>query len=145
MKTALIGACMVAALTGCATSPLESNSAYITPSVAVQLAAARPVAGVFDLRVRATGAAHEMTYLNSELDYRDQRNVCVALTPEAVHALQVRLGGNAIDGLNGKRILVSGVARRVTIYFLENGQRSDKYYYQTHIQVTDPAQITIAG
>jgi len=131
---------------GCATTSTLGQSQWIQPAQAVQLAAeAAPngVSGVFALRVQATGTQDDFTYLNSELDYRDQRNLTIAIAPTAARQLETQLGANPLVALKGKRILVNGVATRAKIVFLSDGKPTDKYYYQTHVRVTDPKQIAI--
>ncbi|WP_174273181.1 hypothetical protein [Sphingomonas bacterium] len=100
-------------------------------------AASQPqgVTGTFGLTVRAVGEQGGVFYLNSELDYRDQRNLSIAIPADLYADLAARLGGSPREKLLGKHIEVTGVARRVTIFFLANGRRTDKYYYQTHIEL----------
>lgn len=130
---------------GCATNSTLRQSQWIQPVQAVLLAAeAAPggVKGVFALQVQATGTQDNFTYLNSELDYRDQRNLTIAVTPAAARKLETQLGADPLVALKGKRILVRGVAARTRIVFVSDGRPTDKYYYQTHVRVTDPKQIT---
>ncbi|NYZ61879.1 hypothetical protein H0E82_03740 [Luteimonas sp. SJ-16] len=135
------------AFAGCATSgtaPVDAR--WLAPAQAVQLAAdaaPRGVKGVFALQVRATGRQGEMAYLNSETDYRDQRNLSIALEPQAVRQLGERLGADPLEALKGRRILVDGEARRTTIVFYADGVATDKYYYQTQVRVTRAEQITV--
>lgn len=137
-------------LAGCAgPQPLSrtdhSNSSWITPQQAVMSAAeAAPggVDGTFAMTVRATGVRNGQTYLNSELDYRDQRNLTVAMSPQAARELAQQLGAPPSVGLRGEEILVRGTARRTRIHFFANGRATDKYYYQTHVDVTDADQIS---
>ncbi len=82
-------------------------------------------------------------FLNSEVDYRDQRNLTVAVAPTAVAALQARLGGDPRVALKGRDIVVTGSAMRIRIVFSANGQPTDKYYYQTHVRVSDADQIVV--
>ena len=127
---------------GCATT----SSQFIQPAQAVQLAAeAAPggVRGVFEVQVQATGTQDNFTYLNSELDYRDQRNLTIAIPPTVARQLESQLGSHPLVALKGKRVLVHGVAARTKIYFLNDGKPTDKYYYQTHVRVTDPKQIVV--
>lgn len=86
-------------LAGCAgVQPQQeatSPAAWISPEEAVHLAAkAAPegVPGIFALRVQATGTQSGRFYLNSELDYRDQRNLTIALGPQVAVQLAERLG-----------------------------------------------------
>lgn len=104
-------------------------------------AAPRPVYGLFWLRVQATGSIGDEVYLNSEQDYRDQRNITIVLRPAVAKALAKTYGANLPDVFLHHSMLVRGAARRVTIHFASEGQPSTKYYYQTHIVVTDPEQI----
>jgi len=129
-------------ISGCESTSTES----VQPGQAVLLAAeAAPkgVPGVFVLQVQSTGEQGSFTYLNSELDYRDQRNLTVAITPAASRQLEGQLGAHPLIAFKGKRILVNGVATRTKIVFSANGKATDKYYFQTHVRVTDPAQITV--
>lgn len=142
----------LAALGGCATTPrdvaaLPDGGAYTTPEQAVMLAAdAAPdgVPGTFAMVVRATGAQPGRYYLNSQPDYRDQRNLTVVLSPRAHAQLATRLGGDPLTALEGQAIVVRGEAMRVRINFLENGRATGAYYYQTHVRVTDAAQVSLA-
>ena len=113
--------------------------------VAAAEAAARQqsVRGVFELHVRTTGWQDSLLYLNSELDYRDQRSLTVAITPAAEQALRDRFGEDPVSALKGKKIQVSGAAQRVTIWFFCDGKRTEKYYYQTHVPVFRADQITV--
>jgi hypothetical protein len=120
----------------------------IAPFDAIQSAAAaapQGVPGVFELRVRATGRQDGNIYLNSEADYRDQRSLTVAVQPSAFAVLEKQFGAAPDVSLNGKTIRVRGVARRVRIDFVDNGQPSGKYYFQTHVAVARGDQIEIVG
>ena len=139
----------LAAISFCFSSiPVDSAAAQslITPRHAVELAAdAAPsgVAGVFDVPVRATGDQDGIIYLNTELDYRDQRNLSIDIPPDVAAALQTKYGESPETYFNGKHLAVTGAAQRVTIWFFSNGVQTDKYYYQTHVKVTDPSQLQI--
>lgn len=134
-------------LAACAgTGPAAKDARWLQPAQAIQLAAdaaPRGVAGTFVLQVRGTGTDDGRVYLNSETDYRDQRNLTIAITPAAAGALAARLGASPSVALEGKRIVVGGVATRVRIDFTIDGHPSGKYYYQTQVQVTDAAQIRV--
>jgi hypothetical protein len=119
---------------------------WLTPEQAVFAAASaapEAVPGTFSLHVRATGAQGSHVYLNSEQDYRDQRNLTIALTTRAASQLALRLGSDPLEALMGKDILVKGSAVRTKIYLVVNGQATDKYYYQTHVNVADAGQIAV--
>lgn len=103
--------------------------------------------GVFGLAVqgsgRGRGREEGYVFLNSETDYRDPRSVTVRFTPDAATAYRARHGTDPDTALAGKTILVYGFARQVRIDFVRYGMPSGKYYYQTHIIVTDPDQVSI--
>lgn len=133
-------------LTGCASQspfPETANRPQQVISMAAE-AAPQAVLATVAMQVQAVGNQQGITYLNSESDYRDQRNISIAISPAALIKVEAIFGGELTKVATGKRILVSGSAKRVTIWFFDsNGKRSDKYYYQTQIFVSDPAQIQI--
>jgi hypothetical protein len=144
-------------ISGCASKPLPpattSNAAavaqpspWIDAAQAVPLAATvapKSVAGTFAMQVQGTGREGSLLYLNSETDYRDQRNLTAVILPEAAARLTDLLGSTADVVLKDKRILVTGAAQRVKVHFTANGMRTEKYYYQTHLLVSDANQIQI--
>ncbi len=132
--------------TACSTRLPADEARWLQPPQAIQLAAdaaPRGVAGVFAMQVKAVGATDHVVYLNSETDYRDQRNLTVAVSPAAARQLEARVGAPLARALDRRRILVRGSARRVRIDFVSDGTPSGKYYYQTHVRVTDTAQIQL--
>lgn len=150
-KLLLLISLAFALLGGCASTPLAPQASgpegpWIKPREAILLAADAAPAGVkgtFAMKVQATGIQSNQTFLNSELDYRDQRNLTVAITPRAAQQLARRLGEHPLVALKGKDILVRGAAVRTTIYLSVDGRLTDKYYYQTHVNVTHGDQITV--
>ena len=108
-------------------------------------AAPRGVAGTFRILVNRAEAVGPRLFLNSEKDYRDQRNLSVAIQPEALPLLRKRLGPDLRSALIGREIRVAGVARRTRIDFTNNGRPTGKYYFQTHVTVSSADQITIVG
>lgn len=148
MKTVHLLTCLAAlSLAGCGTnSPLPWQARGMAPREAIVAAAdAAPgaVRGVFTLAVAATDRDHGRVFLNSELDYRDQRNLTVVISPAAARALEQRHGRPPEAFFKGRAVLVNGLARRVRIDFIADGRPTGKYYYQTHVQVTDPDQISV--
>ncbi|MEQ1547811.1 MAG: hypothetical protein ABL918_04085 [Chakrabartia sp.] len=144
----------VASTTPQAREPYRTNcdAGCITPSQAILLAAQgadfkpqKGVSGVFELMIQATGASRMREFLNSETDYRDQRNLTIALDPEVVDALKKEHGVNPAIYFKGKTIRVDGIASRIRIDFTSNRQATGKYYYQTHVRVKDPNQITVVA
>lgn len=99
--------------------------------------------GLFVMQVQASGRDRDRLYLNSELDYRDARNLSVVFAPH-VEAAFKREHGSAPDAfLKGKQIVVLGSARQVKVHFMNRGVPTDKYYYQTHIMVAKPEYIRV--
>jgi hypothetical protein len=118
----------------------------IAPAEAIRLAAAAApdgIKGIFELTVQAVGRADGNIYLNSGSDYRDQRCLTIAVLPVAADDFRSRFGNEADATLKGRVIRVRGEARRVKISFTVNGQVTDKYYYQTHVNVSDAWQIEL--
>lgn len=104
----------------------------------------RGISGAFVLTVQATGTEGERIYLNSERDYRHPLNITLnidaALRPELEKAFGMKL-----EQLQNRRVLARGTAGRVRIAFIDsNGRQSDKYYYQTQIQIRDAKQLRFA-
>jgi hypothetical protein len=119
---------------------------HIPPSQAIEAAAdAAPAAvdGIFEMQVRTVGRSEDRVILNSQADYRDQRNLSIVLSPEAAQAIEAKTHQSAEAYFQGHKLLVSGLARRVTIWFFADGEQTDKYYYQTHVDVADPAQLKL--
>lgn len=128
----------------------------IAPIEAVQLAAAEApdhgVEGTFLMTVKASGDDKKRNeiYLNSELDYRDQRNLTVRIERSAIAGLEAKYGNNLKTYFIGKQILITGIARRVTIYFgkpqlfAASGKLRNKYYFQTHVPVVSADQLALA-
>lgn len=132
------------------TSSITPNTSVITPFQAIQDAASNPlgITGVFELQIRNTGEAKEnhkgFIFLNSEIDYRDQRCLTIRIPPNIVSAYK-RINIDPLTYFTNKTIRVTGTAKRVKIDFIsDNGLPSGKYYYQTHVQINAPWQIKIA-
>lgn len=142
----MMGCLLAAGIAGCSSVP-ERRSGWIEPVQAVQAANDDPVFGIrgrFVLTVRAVGAQDGQAYLNSERDYRHQTNLTISMPQAVADQVATRLQVPLAD-LRNRRLLVDGRARRVRIVFIgSDGRRSDKYYFQTHVRVSDPAQVVFA-
>lgn len=101
------------------------------------------VPGLFYMRVRNAGWDRGRLFLNSELDYRDQRSLNIALSQRAVMEFAERFSENPADVFLGRTIQVRGRAVRTRISFWSQGRLTDLYYYQTHVEVNDPDQIVL--
>lgn len=125
----------------------DTHRATLIPPMAAVLLAAdaeeQGVPGVFGVDVVATGRSGGEVYLNSQADYRDQRNLTIHFTPKAAAAYRKLHGEDPDAALKGKSVTVVGAARRMRIDFLNAGVPTGKFYYQTHVFVTDPAQVAI--
>jgi len=138
-------------LSGCADSLLVTTDTISattdTMRVIEQAAEAAPygVTGNFSLTIKAAAKPGEIVYLNTELDYRDRRCITIALSPEIASHIEQQYGVTAQEYYLGKKIQVNGTAKQVKIWFFERGKRTDKYYYQTHIQIMRPKQIEVLG
>jgi hypothetical protein len=120
----------------------------LLPSEAINKAADAAPAGVvavFDMPVRRADFDRGTLYLNSETDYRDQRSLTISVPPRALPPMRRAFGDDFATRLKGQRILVLGKARRVRIDFTTNGRPTGKYYYQTHVLLTDPGHLKIVG
>lgn len=141
--------CGLLGLAGCQTAMPNAGhfrANAISPAAAVIAAAEaapRGVPGRFGFVVAATAMVGPRLFLNSHRDYRDQRNLSVAIEPLALRTLRQKLGADPVEALRNRAIEVDGVARRTRIDFTSEGRPTGKYYYQTHVAVTDSDQITI--
>jgi hypothetical protein len=79
-KTIAVAILLPILAAGC-TRPAQLLPLRLTPEQAVFNAAGSPhgVSGTFEMVGRSTGTDHHGLYLNSELDYRDQRSLTVAV------------------------------------------------------------------
>lgn len=150
MKRLLTVGLVAAVLAGCVVAKPPGTAAVgggvIGPLEAIRSAATaapRGVPGVYGFRVQAAGRQDGNIYLNSELDYRDQRNLTVAIRPSAFDGLRARLGGEPDAVLIGREVTVEGEARRVRIRFTSAGSDTGLYYYQTHVDVTRAEQLRV--
>ncbi len=139
---------VLAAVIACGGAADFDGETLTTPEAAIHEAnaqAPQAVPGRFALHVQSAGRQDDNVYLNSERDYRDQRNLAVEVLPAASDALARRYGQPPDQFFVGKNIVVDGAARRVKIVFMAHGMPSDKYYYQTHVVVEREDQIRLMG
>jgi hypothetical protein len=148
MKIVLLA--FVLLLSGCAVTSTDSTSlrkvAYSDTTEIIRDAAElspKGVSGEFTLEIKAAGNQGPYVYLNTELDYRDQRCVTVAIHPRIVSEFIAKYGSTPLVYFVDKSIVVNGQAKRVRINFTSEGKPTGKYYYQTHIRVMDISQIEV--
>ncbi|MBE1298501.1 MAG: hypothetical protein GJ680_01135 [Alteromonadaceae bacterium] len=140
MKILLLALVMV--LSGCvSTAPEYSNTLEIIGSAAES--APDGVEGEYTFKIQAVGKPKRTVYLNTELDYRDQRNVTIALHPRLAKQLLEQHGADSETFFIGKSIRVNGEAKRAKIIFNSQGRPSGLYYYQTQIRLKDIDKIEI--
>ena len=145
MKKIVLIIFIIAVISSCGHNKPD-QPAVILPYDAIQKAAAAAesrstVKGIFSLKVKAFGNQGASWYLNSELDYRDQRNLTIAIAQNVKAELVTKYGKNLESIFKGKNILVEGEAKRVKIAIYANGIKMSKYYYQTHVRVNNIHKI----
>ncbi|MES2904433.1 MAG: hypothetical protein V4696_09640 [Pseudomonadota bacterium] len=148
MRSLLLPAFLILAACQTAPPPRFAGGQVIEPALAVMAAAdaaPRGYAGRFGFVVRRADMVGPRLFLNSYPDYRDQRNLSVAIAPAVLVTLRARHGNDLRSAFMGRSILVDGEARRERIDFTVGGRPSGKYYFQTHVAVTRPEQIRIVG
>jgi len=134
-------------LFACSSAPVKDSAVKTISPVQAVIAAAETapygVSGVFEMHIKGTGRQGDFIYLNSEKDYRDQRCLTLAIYPSVIPGFVRKYGADPDSYLKNKRVRVSGEARRVKIWFQSNGERTESYYYQTHVLVTKTSQIEV--
>ena len=145
MKYFLLLAILV--LSACTTTPeIASKSASTDVMRLIEQAAEnaqKGVKGTFQFSIKASGIERKVVYLNTELDYRDRRSITVALHPKTIAALTKKYGSSPESFFINKNIEVIGEAKQIKVWFVSNGKRTKKYYYQTHIRVQSIDQIKV--
>jgi hypothetical protein len=127
---------------------LRRGMVRLRPEEAVIKAAQADVAGivaVYEVDVVRANEVGKDIFLGTQEDYRDQRNLAIAIRPSAFKQLMTRHGAPLAEKLKGRKLLVGGRARPVRIALTEDGKPTGKYYYQTHVVVTHANQIEVIG
>ena len=134
-------------LSGCTSTPKVISDSDITSTMNLialtEEAAPAGIKGVFKLSIKAAGIQNSGIYLNTELDYRDRRNVSVAIHPRTVNAFIKKYGTSPDLYFINKTVEVTGEAKRMIIDFYAMGKKTEKYYFQTHINITSLDQIKV--
>lgn len=139
---------LIFVLAGCASTTSHTTCTYSDTMEIIKAAAEsapKGVPGQYTLQIVATGSQGEYVYLNTEKDYRDQRAITVALHPKVIAQLSAKYGMPPQEFFVDKTVVVNGRAQRVKIEFLSEGKPTGKYYYQTHIRLTDISQLRVMG
>lgn len=117
-------------------SPVEAvtYAAYLAPRAAL--------ASDFKFQVKAVGSAERSWFLNSEDDYRDRNCLTIRMSPAVAESIRRTYDNRPLEQIfKGRTIQVRGIARRVRIDFIDDGQPTGKYYYQTHVNVDNARQL----
>lgn len=133
------------ALAACAVAPTRL-SGLTAPVAAVRAAGENPNGGArgrFIFTVNAVGVTARQTFLDSASNYRDHDNLAVAMSHQMAQQVAQHLGMPLAE-LKHRRIVVRGIAKRVRVYFVRDGRYTGDYYYQTHVHVSSPTQISFA-
>jgi hypothetical protein len=136
----------IAALISACSTVTPTSDGLIEPVEAIRAANNDPAYGIrgeFVLTVKAIDSYPQWSFLNSEQDYRDQRNLTIKMPTAILPKLEQRLGVT-FQGLKSRRLVVLGVAKRARIDFVTDGRPTGKYYYQTHVLVDSPTQVRLA-
>lgn len=137
----------VLVLSACGSTPKNITNANVinTMNLIAQTEEKAPegVQGTFQFAIKASGVKSGVVYLNTEMDYRDRRNITVSLPPNLIHAFTEKYGTSPGSYFINKTIEVTGEAKRLKIYFISSGRVTKKYYFQTHLKVTSLKQIEV--
>ncbi len=141
----LLSVLALSACSGTTSKPVEeSNISQIMRLIAhTEEVAPVGVKGSIRLPIKASGWQSKILYLNTQEDYRDRRNITVAIHPSIITALTEKYGASPDLFFLNKQILVSGIAKRVKVDFYSQGRKTKKYYFQTHIRVSSIDQIKV--
>ena len=124
----------------------KKTASYLTPIAAIEKSAElapSSISGVFEMTIKSVESKQRMDFLNSEFDYQDQRNLIVALRPNAVKELTDKYGVKPDEYFIGKKIQVNGEAKRTKEWVLYKNKNIRKYFYQTKIFVSSANQVTV--
>jgi hypothetical protein len=134
-------------LSGCSATPEITSNTNIT-SIMNLIAltednAPDGISGTFQLPIKASGNQKGIIYLNTETDYRDRRNITVAIHSKLIDAFTQKYGESPESYFINKTIEVTGEAKRMKIFFFSKVKITTKYYYQTHVRVSSLSQIKV--
>ena len=145
MKKSCLILFLVTLLSGCNHNKTFKSKA-ISPIKAIELSAAsapEKYKGIFEFTVKSTDSMQRLEFLNSEIDNHDQRNLIIALRPNAVKELTQLYGDSPKVFLLDKDIRVKGEAKRIKTWVLYKNKNIKRYYYQTKVFVKSANQLTV--
>ncbi|MFC3034019.1 hypothetical protein ACFOEE_16015 [Pseudoalteromonas fenneropenaei] len=132
-------------LFGCASSQspvFQSNDVMALRKVAAEQYPQK-LAVESELLIQKVGEQFGAYYLNTELDHRDPRNISIDIPVKLVAEFKQLHQVTLEEYYTGKRVRVIGELEQAMICFHRGGCELNRYYYQTHIQVTSLAQIQL--
>ncbi|MBH0027394.1 MULTISPECIES: hypothetical protein [unclassified Pseudoalteromonas] len=121
----------------------EGTTANMNLIALSEQSAPQGVSGTFKFYIKTAGSQYGDVFLNTENDYRDRRAITISIDSKVAAKLTEKYGQSAETFFIDKTIEVTGEAKRVTIDFLSKGRKTNKYYYQTHVDVNSVDQIRI--
>ncbi|GBR23532.1 hypothetical protein [Gluconobacter japonicus] len=130
---------LICGLTGC-------GPQIYTPETAISAVHADPsgVVGKFRMTVRRVGWSDGSMYLDSAQDYRDPKTLVVAIRGAMAKDLLRNTSQSAEQYFMNRTILVSGIAQRVPVFWLnDDGTPTGKYYFQTQVFTGDSEDLKI--
>ncbi|MBE0359084.1 hypothetical protein [Pseudoalteromonas aliena] len=138
----------VLALSACSAVPNKSEVSQRSTTnmdliALTEQSAPKGVVGTYLFHIKAAGAQGNWLYLNTETDYRDRRSITISIKPNVAAELESKYGQPVETFFIDKTIEVTGEAKRVTIDFMSRGRATNKYYYQTHINVSSLKHLRI--
>lgn len=140
----LIAAC-VAVAWAADVADAQRERGPVAASEIVARSIARPHAPLeftlIEMHVCGSGEQGGRGYLNSKADYRDRGSLNVELAPGVRAELAERLGGDPVDVLLNKRIVVGGRARQVRIDWFLGGVPTGEFYFQTQLRLESAAYL----
>ncbi|WP_224777871.1 hypothetical protein [Gluconobacter thailandicus] len=117
-----------------------------TPETAISAVHADPsgVVGRFRMTVKRVGWKDGAMYLDSAQDYRDPKTLIVAVDGATANDLLHNKPQTAEQYFMNRTIIVSGLARRVPIIWLDDdGVPTGEHYFQTQIFIGDSEDLKI--
>ncbi|MCF2859514.1 hypothetical protein L1286_18675 [Pseudoalteromonas sp. SMS1] len=93
------------------------------------------VHGTFELKIAGSLRHRGGVFLNTMMDYKSEKNVTIFLTEKFIHKFKKKTGIPPEIYFLGKRIIVKGKAKRVKYTVYEYGKETDKFYFQTQINL----------
>lgn len=132
-------------LSSCATTKQNSYRKVDTVNAIILSAKKAPnaVRGIFEVTIKSADCDSRMEFLHSQEDKLDQRNLIIALRPNAVQELTQLHGQKPEEFFIGKRIQVTGEAKRVKNWVKYKNKNIGQFFYQTKVFVKSADQVLV--